>query len=159
MNIIGINYESIADAEGISCVIFVAGCLNHCEGCHNPESWDFNVGKPVTDELINNIRQEINKRPFISNLVLSGGDPMFSAKDCVEFLEKLNLDLPIWVYSGLTYDKILQDNSMCNLLDKCDVLVDGPFIKELRDITLKFRGSSNQNIYHKIDGIWLKEDV
>lgn len=162
LHIAGINYESTADAVGVSTVIFFSGCKHHCDGCHSVDTWDFNYGTEVTDELIASIREEIKKRKFVKTLVLSGGDPFYSAKEVNDFLDKLDLprDYSIWGYTGFTMGELNQmdDENINKLLDRCDHLVDGPFIKEQRDITLKFKGSSNQDIWEKdcIADEWLR---
>lgn len=148
-NIAGINFESIVDGDGVRVVIFFSGCNHHCRGCHNPESHDFNIGKPFTLEIQEQIAEYIRETPFISGVTLSGGDPMYSAEDILPFLRELKKLSPastIWVYSGFTYEEIVAEPSMRGLLDMCDVLVDGPFILEQRDVTLSYRGSRNQRI-------------
>lgn len=154
MHISGVNYESFNDAEGISCVIYVSGCLHKCKGCHSPSTWDFESGKKVTDDLINEIRSQIQKRPFLSYLTLSGGDPFYSAKEVVSFIDKLNVDLPIWIYTGFRLEE-LQTEEQKALLDRCSAITDGPFEIDKRDITLAFRGSSNQHIYKKEGRKWI----
>ena len=155
LHIAGVCYESIADAEGVATTIFFSGCNHKCKGCHSPQTWDFAYGKTVSDDIINNIRSEIIKRPFIKTIVLSGGDPFYSPNEICWFLDKL--DLPnyiIWAFSGFKFYEIMQDVNMKKLLDRCDYLVDGPFIQDKRDITLNFRGSSNQHIWKKSNNIW-----
>ena len=153
LHIAGIDYESIADADGVCCTLFFSGCKHHCPGCHSPDTWDFNYGKPVDQDLINEINRQIDKRPFLNGLVLSGGDPMYSAKEICELLPKLHIpNGNIWCYSGFTIEEILVNPEMKTLLDKCFVLVDGPFKIEQRDITLKFRGSSNQRHFRNVGG-------
>ncbi len=150
LHIAGINYESIADAEGVSCVIFFSGCKHFCKGCHSKDTWDFKYGVPVSDELIERINEEIDKRDFLSALVLSGGDPMYSADEICEFLSKIHVpNNTIWCYSGFLFEDIQNDKSMNNLLNRCNVLIDGQFELEKRDISLNFRGSSNQRIWRK----------
>lgn len=148
-NIIGINFESIVDGDGVRVVIFFSGCNHHCKGCHNPETHDFNAGRLFTTELQKQIAEYVRETPFISGVTLSGGDPMYSAESITPFLKELKSLSPastIWVYSGFTYEEIAADPSMRKLLKMCDVLVDGPFILEQRDITLSYRGSRNQRI-------------
>lgn len=148
-NIIGINFESIVDGDGVRVVIFFSGCNHHCKGCHNPETHDFNAGRLFSTELQKQIAEYVRETPFISGVTLSGGDPMYSAKSIIPFLKELKSLSPastIWVYSGFTYEEIVADPSMRELLGMCDVLVDGPFILEQRDITLSYRGSRNQRI-------------
>ena len=143
----GITYESFVDSEGVSCVLFISGCLHNCFKCHSPQTHDFNYGKEVTDELIAEINSEIDKRPFLSALVLSGGDPMYSAKELISILDKIHIPQnTIWCYSGFTYEEILANKDMKALLMKCSFLVDGLFDYNKRDITLAFRGSTNQRV-------------
>lgn len=143
----GWDFESFADADGVSCVLFVSGCNHNCAGCHSPQTHDFNSGIELNDDLIKMINREIDKRPYLNALVLSGGDPMYSAKELVPVLNKLHIpNQNIWCYSGFTLEEILSDSDMTELLQKCNVLVDGMFDITKRDITLRFRGSSNQRI-------------
>lgn len=147
LHIAGINYESTADAEGVVCTIFFSGCRHGCNGCHSKVTWDFNYGKEVSNELIYIINQEIDKRPFLSGVVLSGGDPMYSALEVKNFISKIHVpNNNIWCYSGFLIEEIIKNNDMSDLLNICNVLVDGQFDINKRDITLKFRGSSNQRI-------------
>ena len=152
LHIAGVCYESIADAEGVATTIFFSGCEHHCIGCHSKQTWDFNYGEEVTEELIDMISEEIKKRPFVKTIVLSGGDPFYSPEQVCEFLDALKLDLSkykIWAYTGFELEEIQTMPHTRKLLSKCDYIVDGPFILEQRDITLKFRGSKNQHIYQK----------
>lgn len=159
LHIAGVCYESIADANGVATTIFFSGCEHHCKGCHSQQTWDFIYGKEVTDELIEEIRNEITKRPFVKTIVLSGGDPFYSATGVLEFLDKLNLpDYTIWAYTGWQINYLINcTDDKKKLLDRCDYIVDGPFEIDKRDITLRFRGSSNQHIYRKdTTGNWNK---
>ena len=149
MNVAGINFESVADGEGVRVVIYVSGCLHNCKGCHNPTSHSFTVGQPFTEQLQNEIIAYINKTPFISGLTLSGGDPMYSASEITPFIKTLrqaNKNVTVWIYSGFTYEEILENSEMLELLSECDVLVDGRFVLEQRDMTLSYKGSRNQRI-------------
>ena len=149
MNVAGINFESVADGEGVRVVIYVSGCLHNCKGCHNPTSHSFTAGQPFTEQLQNEIIAYINKTPFISGLTLSGGDPMYSASKITPFIKGLrqtNRNVTVWIYSGFTYEEILENSEMLELLSECDVLVDGRFVLEQRDMTLSYKGSRNQRI-------------
>ena len=149
MNIAGINFESVVDGEGVRVVVFVSGCLHNCKGCHNPASHSFTAGQPFTQELQDEIIAYIQKTPFISGLTLSGGDPMYSAKEITPFIERLRKDvkdISVWIYSGFRFEEILENSEMFDLLKLCDVLVDGEFVLEQRDITLSYKGSRNQRI-------------
>lgn len=133
--------ESIVDGQGIRMVIWSQGCKMACPGCHNPETHNPCGGQEYDIEELKN---EITKyAKYHQGITLSGGDPFLQPeanKELADHAHSLGLD--VWAYCGKTYEQ-LQDNV---LLSSCDVLVDGPFIKELRDITLAFRGSSNQRI-------------
>jgi anaerobic ribonucleoside-triphosphate reductase activating protein len=154
----GVNYESFVDAEGVSCVLFISGCRHNCKGCHSPQTHDFNYGLEITDEVISKINAEIDKRPFLNALVLSGGDPMYSAKELISILSKLHIpNNNVWCYSGFTLKEIQTDSDMTALLNKCTHLVDGMFDITKRDVSLNFRGSSNQNIWEKKDNQWTRK--
>lgn len=143
----GIHYESFADAKGVSCVLFVSGCKHNCYKCHSPQTHDFNYGKVLDDTMINEINSEIDKRPFLNALVLSGGDPMYSAKGLLPILDKIHVpNDTIWCYTGFRFEEICEDKQMKKLLKRCNYLVDGQFQFDKRDITLPFRGSSNQRL-------------
>ena len=159
LRLAGYDLESFADAEGVSCVLFFSGCHHNCKGCHSPQTHDFDYGLEITDEVIEKINSEIDKRPFLNALVLSGGDPMYSAKEILNILPKIHIPHNnIWCYSGFTLKQIKQNPDMNNLLEKCTHLIDGEFDISKRDVTLKFRGSSNQNIWIKENGVWVKEN-
>lgn len=154
----GINYESIVDSEGVSTVLFFSGCRHNCDGCHNSAASDFNNGIEVSDKLINTINDNTSKRLFLNAIVLSGGDPMFSATDILSLLDKLYIPKNnIWIYSGFTYEEILEDEDRFNLLKRCNVLIDGRFEKDKRDTTLSYRGSSNQRVIDIQESIKCKE--
>lgn len=147
MYLSGIDYESIADGIGVRCTLFISGCKHKCKDCHSPKTHDFKNGIEVTNDLIEEINNELDKRTFLSGITLSGGDPMYSARECIDLIDKLHIPKNnIWIFSGFTFEEICKDDDMKSLLRKCNILVDGPFISSLRDITLDFRGSSNQRI-------------
>lgn len=165
MNIAGINYESINDGEGVRTVIYVSGCSHKCPNCHNPQTHDVNYGIEFTNELQDEIIDNIKKRPFISGITLSGGDPLHynNVSDVLNFIIRLKNEFPnknIWLYTGYTWKQIFypivtddlnieRDRILdCRkkIIEICDVVVDGKYIDGLRDITLKWRGSSNQRV-------------
>lgn len=147
LHISGVSYESIADSPGVSCTIFFSGCRHFCVGCHSKDTWDFNFGELATDEIAKMISSEILKRPFITSIVLSGGDPMYSPLEVIKFIKKLPINnKKIWCYSGFTIEEILEDKDKLELLKMCDVIVDGKFEMSKRNITLPFRGSENQRV-------------
>jgi len=157
-----VNYASIrtcdiANGEGVRVTLFVSGCTHHCKGCFNPDQWDFNYGKPFTRETEDEILKDLEP-DFISGLSILGGEPMEPSNQRVlvpflrRFKEKFGDTKTIWVYTGCILEKDLQVESKWRtdatdeFLSLVDVLVDGPFVEELKDISLQFRGSSNQRI-------------
>lgn len=158
MNYCNIKEYDIADGEGVRLTLFVSGCRNHCKGCFQPETWDFNYGKEFTEEVENIILEKLSNWCY-DGLTLLGGDPFEPENQKVlnPFLKKVKNEFPlknIWCYTGYIYDKDLVDggkkytDDTLDMLSNIDVLIDGPFIEELRDITLKFRGSSNQRLIY-----------
>ena len=146
MNYCGLNKNDIANGEGVRVSLFVSGCRNHCKGCHNPEAWDFSYGKPFTAETEKEIIDAL--RPsWIQGISILGGEPCEEENERVLLLllKKIWWEMPekdIWLYSGYTYEMLRGEE----ILHYVDVLVDGPFIEEKKDISLQFRGSSNQRI-------------
>lgn len=146
MNYCGLIKNDIANGEGVRVSLFVSGCRNHCKGCHNPEAWDFGYGKPFTKETEDEIIEAL--RPsWIKGLSVLGGEPCEeeNEKVLIPFLRKVMFKMPdkdIWLFSGYTYEMLRNDE----LLRYVDVLVDGPFLLEQRDVSLPFRGSQNQRI-------------
>ena len=146
MNYAEIKKVDIANGPGVRVSLFVSGCRNHCKGCFNPETWDFDYGRPFTrateDEIIKALRPS-----WIQGLSILGGEPTEeeNAAILIPFLKRVRAALPdkdIWLYSGYTYEA-LRDKEILTLVD---VLVDGPFLLELKDAGLAFRGSRNQRI-------------
>jgi anaerobic ribonucleoside-triphosphate reductase activating protein len=152
MNISGIIYDSVVDGEGIRNTLFISGCLHHCHGCHNPQTWDFDYGCKFTKEKQKEFIKKCKDNPLLDGITISGGDPIYSSKELIPFLKEYKKENPthtIWLYTGFKYEDI-KDNEILKLID---VLVDGEYIKEFRDITLAFRGSSNQRIIRLEKGI------
>ncbi len=148
MNFSGINYESFADGDGVRVSFFVSGCRRHCRGCFNTDAQRFDYGERFDDKTVDVIMERL-KRPYISGITFLGGEPMepenvFCLIDLAQEVRKIGKT--IWVYSGFTYEEILNCPAQRKLLSLCDVLVDGSFVEEQRDITLAFRGSRNQRI-------------
>ena len=133
--------------------LFVSGCSHHCKGCFNEIAWDYNYGEEFTsDVLLNNILKSLEP-DYIAGLSILGGEPLDykninAVSTIVEVVRKSFPNKSIWVYTGYTYEELLERNNLFTslILNKIDVLVDGKFIEELKDISLKFRGSSNQRI-------------
>lgn len=157
MNYGQIKKCDIANGVGVRVTLFVSGCTNHCFNCFQPETWDFDYGKPFTAETEAEIFAELDK-PFIAGLTLLGGDPFepCNQRSLVPFLRRVRARYPdktIWAYSGFTLDRELTvdgSHPRCEVTDEMlsmlDVLVDGRYVDELRNISLRFRGSSNQRI-------------
>lgn len=151
MNYHDITKEDMNNGDGIRVVLWVAGCDHHCKGCQNKQTWDYNSGIEFDDEAKKELIEALSK-PYIKGLTLSGGDPLCAADNNFFFflcdLKRQFPDKDIWLYSGYTIEEILKDNDVLksNILLLCDVLVDGRYIEKKRDITLKWRGSSNQRV-------------
>ncbi|WP_026492679.1 anaerobic ribonucleoside-triphosphate reductase activating protein [Butyrivibrio sp. XPD2002] len=157
MNYAEIKTTDIANGVGIRTSLFVSGCTHHCKGCFNEETWDFNFGKPFTkeveDEIIESLRPD-----FVKGLTILGGEPMevVNQKALRPFIERVKNELPdknIWIYSGYVWEELNdKNNKRCHsedteaILSMIDTLVDGEFVIDLKNISLKFRGSSNQRI-------------
>ena len=152
MNYAVIKKNDIANGPGIRVSLFVSGCRHRCKNCFNSEAWDFNYGKEFTDEVIDEIITAL-KPDFVEGLSLLGGEPFEpeNREGLITLVEKVRRMLPkktIWCYTGFTFDKDLLNGNetVQRLLSNIDVLVDGKFVEELKDASLIFRGSSNQNI-------------
>ncbi|WP_127594697.1 anaerobic ribonucleoside-triphosphate reductase activating protein [Paenibacillus lautus] len=147
MNVCGYIPESINEGQGLRAVLFVSGCRHACAGCFNTDSWDFEAGEPFTEELSASILQDIIDNPLLDGVTLCGGDPFFSPEECTAFVRKLRTLCPgksVWAYTGFTFEGLLRQPKLRELAMQCDVIVDGKFQLELRDVSLPFRGSSNQ---------------
>ena len=146
MNYAGIKKTDIANGPGVRVSLFVSGCRNHCPGCFNPETWDFDYGEPFTRKTEKEIIKAL--RPsWIQGLSILGGDPMEpeNQKALLPLLKRIRVMCPgkdVWLYTGYTYEAVRD----AEILKWVDVLVDGPFIEAEKDISLAFRGSRNQRI-------------
>lgn len=146
MNYGRIKKTDIANGPGVRVSLFVSGCRNRCKGCFQPETWDFNYGEEFTLKTFIEIDNALDP-DYIDGLTILGGDPFEPENIGIvtaicESIRKVNPLKTIWIYTGYLYED-LKDLEIMNYID---VLVDGPFIKELKDISLQFRGSSNQRI-------------
>lgn len=155
MNYAEIKPYSIENGTGVRVSLFVSGCSHHCKECFNPETWDFSYGKPFTEETQAEILRELEPA-YIAGLTLLGGDPgeVDNQRGLLPLLQAIREQLPkknIWAYTGYLYEDFLPGGKACcevseEFLSLIDILVDGPFILEKKDISLKFRGSANQRI-------------
>jgi len=141
--------ESIVDGPGIRIAIFMQGCLHHCYKCHNQGTWDMNGGREISLEEIEDV---FVRNSFTDGLTMTGGDPFYqieALKDIV-VLAKQKYKLDIIVYTGFTFEQLLDmaknDDNVKEILNNVDTIIDGLFVNDLRDLTLRYRGSSNQRI-------------
>lgn len=161
MRIAGIDYNDTAAAPGISLTVYVSGCEHRCPGCHNPEAWDFNYGEEIETEnellFYNKIIDNLTKNNIQRNLCIMGGEPLHPRNRAdvyalISYVKNYNPEIEIWIWTGYIYEDLLleaeKDRAIELILHEADVLVDGPYIQEQRDITLKARGSHNQRIIY-----------
>ena len=153
MKYAGINKNDFSAAPGVSVTFFTQGCPHRCKGCHNPETWDFDGGKIFTPQVLDEIVAALTANGINRSFCLMGGEPL-----CDENLELVALVISyirekvpgtkVYIWTGFIYEHLLKKQSpkLQKILGMTDVLIDGPYIEELRDITLPLRGSSNQRI-------------
>ena len=155
MKYAGIIKNDFSAAPGISVSFFVQGCPHHCKGCHNPETWDFDGGKEFTYDVLNNIEESLFANGISRSLAIMGGEPLceqniFLTLLVVKTIKEKYPDVKIYIWSGYTYDYLISHIAtnlhLKQILDYADFLIDGPYVEELRDISLPMRGSSNQKI-------------
>ena len=149
----GLIMNDMAAAPGVSVTFFLQGCPIKCNGCHNPETWDFNGGKEFTPQVLNDICDGLVANGIQRNLCLMGGEPLcqeniFLSKLIVTTVKERVPEAKIYIWTGYIYEELIEnrDKHILDLLSSADYLIDGPYIKELKDITLFMRGSSNQRI-------------
>jgi anaerobic ribonucleoside-triphosphate reductase activating protein len=160
MNYLGIDKSSISNGPGVRVVLWVSGCTCRCKGCQNPESWNFNAGKLFDEKAKKELFNALNKQ-YVRGISISGGHPLENknVEDIYLLIKEIKEKLPtkdIWLYTGYTWEQIfptvcLDMFNVNNVYRKaavgmCDVIVDGPYIEEQRDITLAFCGSKNQRL-------------
>ena len=156
MNYAGIKYCDIANGLGCRTVLFVSGCRNACKGCFQPQTWDFSYGEPFDEKVQKEILDSLEPA-YIAGLTLLGGEPFEeeNQETLLPFLRRVRKEHPdtnIWAFTGYIYDRDLTEGcrkftkDTKEMLSLIDILVDGPFMEEKKDITLKFRGSSNQRV-------------
>ena len=145
LSILDIIDGTVVDGPGFRLSIYCAGCSHRCNGCHNPQSWEIGNGKEMD---IEELMQVVKDSPW--NVTLSGGDPFFQAEGFAELARRIKAETTktVWCYTGYTLEALVKENDpwKMELLRNIDVLVDGPFVQDLRDEQLRFRGSSNQRI-------------
>lgn len=153
MRYAGLNKNDFSAAPGVSVSFFTQGCPHRCHGCHNPETWDFDGGKEFTPQVLDEIIEALTANNITRSLAIMGGEPLCNENVFLTLLVISNVrekvpGVKIYLWTGYTYENLLnfQDSHHKKILDLVDVLIDGPYVEELRDITLPLRGSSNQRI-------------
>lgn len=141
----GLVSDSIVDGPGLRLAVFTQGCPHGCPGCHNPQSHDPAGGY---DMDIAEIVEKVKKNPLLAGITLTGGEPLLQAEACLALVRLLPPGLNVWLYSGWTYDEIMEkgDAQQSALVQACDVMVDGRFLLAERSLSLRYCGSRNQRL-------------
>lgn len=155
LRIAGYVQESVVDGPGIRFVIFTQGCPHRCDGCHNPETWDFTGGQEVEDEELLDL---IRRNRLIKGVTFSGGEPFIQPAPLASLGRRIKeMGLDIVTYTGYSFEELVKkslcDEDVRSLLDVSDLLIDGRYIKDERDLSLAFRGSRNQRIIRVAESI------
>lgn len=166
MNYHNISYPDMNNGDGLRVVLWLSGCSHHCYNCQNPQTWDIYSGILFDESAKEELFRELDK-DYISGLTLSGGDPLNNANisDVLDLVKEIRLSFPnktIWLYTGYTWEDIIYSrmphipkqkakdflnwNQRKEIVSKCDILVDGRYVDSKRDVSLKWRGSSNQRV-------------
>lgn len=141
---------NFVDGEGVRCSLYVSGCPFHCPGCYNVAAQNFHYGKPYTQELEDQIMEDLSQ-DYVQGLTLLGGEPFLNTQVCIRICKRIRQEFghtkDIWSWTGYNWDELLKDSDdKLEMLSLIDILVDGRFLEEKKDLTLQFRGSSNQRI-------------
>lgn len=160
LKVSGFYDNSCTNGEGWRSVIFFSGCLHRCKGCQNPETWDYNFGDDFPVETL--VQKVLYNLPIIDGVTLTGGEPfqekhIYEVCQLVDRIKAENLD--VWCYTGYEFEYLLEHPLFSQLLGKIDVLIDGKFVQEKFDPSLRFRGSSNQRIINVPKSLTSKEVV
>lgn len=160
MNYSSIYKNDIANGEGISVSLFVSGCPHHCTGCFNPETWDYNYGKPFTEETLNEIIEAIVKNDISRNFNILGGEPLAPANRATVFaiIKKIREVYPniiIRIWTGYSFTNFFEEEIKALEKLKVDIIIDGPFIESQKSYEIAMRGSKNQRIYELINGEYI----
>lgn len=165
MNYLTIEHDNVLNGDGLRVVLWLSGCSHHCYNCQNPQTWNPDSGIPFDNEAKQELFTELSK-DYISGITLSGGDPLYedNLDDVLSLLKDIKENFPtktVWLYTGYTFEYIAngigyddqgsfffteEDEKMWKIISLCNVLVDGEYIDEERNITLKWRGSNNQRV-------------
>lgn len=149
MNYHNITKDDMKNGDGLRVVLWVAGCSHHCPNCQNPVTWDPDDGI-LFDENARKELLDIISQDYISGITFSGGDPLFESNreevyELIEYIKSVHPNKTVWLYTGYTFND-LKKFVPIGILNKIDVIVDGPYIEKFRDTSLKWRGSSNQRV-------------
>lgn len=166
MNYCKLNKYDVANGPGIRVSLFVSGCRNACKGCFNTEAWDFNYGEKFTDTIGVEICEAL-KPDYIAGLSILGGEPMepenqYEILKFIQWIRKMLPNKSIWMYTGYEFEKLYFEgipDVTKKILELIDVLVDGKFIESMKDISLQFRGSSNQRIINVQETLKYWKDI
>lgn len=145
-----IKYNDVANAPGIAVSIYLQGCPHHCKGCFNPETWNFNEGQELTEELLNDLfENKINKNGIKRSLCILGGEPLCEENEIITYTlasmaKKYGVDVYVW--TGYIFEELEKTDLLFEIFENINYLIDGPFIEEEKDLTLKMRGSRNQRV-------------
>ena len=151
MNYHAITYPDLNNGVGLRVTLWLSGCNNKCKGCQNPQTWNENSGKKFNKLAKESLFLALSK-DYISGITFSGGDPLhdnniYELNNLIDEIKEYFPNKNIWIYSGSVIENIFNENSLRkNIVEKCDVFVDGKFIEELKDLSLPWRGSSNQRV-------------
>lgn len=143
-----LEHDNIVNGDGLRAVVWTQGCPNHCKGCQNPETWDYEAGFLIRTE---EICAELKKFPGQAGLTFCGGEPFVQPKACREIAEYVRRELGwnVWSFTGFKYEQIKEAGGEAwEFLKSLDALIDGPFILSQKDLGLRFRGSKNQRLLH-----------
>ena len=150
MNYHNITHDDMNNGDGLRVVLWVAGCDHHCKDCHNPVTWNPDSGVEFTLKDAEEIFEDL-KKDYVAGVTFSGGDPLHPANreqisDLADFIKAMFPDKTIWVYTGYTWEEILQSSELVDTIKTVDVLVDGRFDHELKSVTYPWAGSTNQRV-------------
>jgi len=151
--------NDVVNGEGVCVSFFIQGCPHHCKGCFNPETWDFEGGKPYTEGVKKEIIKAIKSNGIRRNFSILGGEPLAGkniemTKDIVKTVRNTYPDIKIFLWTGYNFEDSSHDMDFFEIIQYVDVVIDGKFIEELKDLNLRLRGSSNQRVWIKENGFW-----
>lgn len=157
--------NDVANGHGVCVSFWVQGCPHHCLDCFNTETWDFNKGTSYTTETKWEIIKAISANNITRNFSVLGGEPLAPENiemswDIINAVRHAYPNIEIALWTGYTHEELMNryDDNLLSILNTIDILIDGPFVKELKDLSLQLRGSTNQHIWRQIDKVWQIEE-